>query len=148
MENAKVRYNPVSGQLEGYGYNRNLGNVWLGMDTYCADEKITDEEVEAIRVGDKLAEKRASFIGRVKILGNAGSNNTISGLIYDQERGIEFAQYSAILNQLRNNIFLRSRNLAIDARNENFQTVKNIGENLFYINSTDSIKELKITQNF
>lgn len=77
-----VRYNPVSGLLEGYGYNRNLGNVWFGMDTYCADEKINDAEVEEI----EKPEIRSAFIGRVKIIGNIGANNTIFDKIYTQEK--------------------------------------------------------------
>lgn len=139
----------MSGQLEGYGYNHNLGNVWLGMDTYCDDEKIEDKEIEEMKTSttNKLAKKRASFIGKVKVLGSIGSsNNAVSGLVYNQERGIEFAKYSAVLNELRKNIFIRSRNLTTDAQNKNFNTVKNIGENLFYINSSDSVKEVKITE--
>lgn len=140
MNGARVRYNPVSGLLEGYGYNKNLGNVWLGTDMFCSDEQIDDNEVKDI----EKPEIRSAFIGRVKIIGNIGANNTIFDTIYTQEKWVEYAQFSLMLNRIRENVFIRSRNISDNLKNKNFNSQNALGDVIFYINESSELQTLRL----
>lgn len=145
---ARVRYNPVSQHLEWYGYNKNLGKVWLGMDEFCGvDEEIDEGEVELIKQNNKRANQAASFIGRVKVIGNIGANDTIFGEIYEQEIWIQYAEFSRVIGKIRENIFLRSRNISTDLKNENFvlSSAKNLGDTIFFVNNSENLKTVKIS---
>ncbi len=117
------------------------------MDEYCTqnDDKITNNVLEDIKTDDKLAGSGASFIGKVKVIGPQAGNNTFSDVIYDMIKGVEATNYNTLLQEVRHNAFLLSRNISAEQQNVNFDTSIAVGNILFYINTSKENKTVDIS---
>ncbi len=121
----ELRFNPVSRKLEWYGYNNWLGRIPLGEGTACGDGIIEDAELV-----DSVATTSAWFVGRVKILGNAGGN-TVFDSFYGQWVKLNASLFNTTLQRIRKNVGLLTRNLSDSQKNWTL-----VGDKKFYINQT------------
>lgn len=57
------------------------------------------------------------------------------------------ARYTQILQEIRKNVALLSRNISIDHQNVHFDAAKatQLNDNIFYINNSSSLKTLKLS---
>lgn len=55
------------------------------------------------------------------------------------------ARYTQILQEIRKNISLLSRNIAENHKNKNFDTATPIQDNIFYINDSRDLKTLRLS---
>lgn len=104
-------FDPNTGNLAGYGWNKSLG--WIPLWTWLSGSTVPDNTT----VSDPLDGVPINFVSRIAIVGNiAGSrvfsveNNTIVN--QDVWYSYKTVDHPSILNMLRRNIALMSRNIS------------------------------------
>lgn len=96
-------YNPASGRIEGFGHSRALGWIPFYADTTTPITATTQTGVLFNGVG-------LNFIGRIAIIGNIAGTRIFN--VTNQQVGYVFSSinHSEMLNTIRKNIALISRN--------------------------------------
>jgi hypothetical protein len=126
-----LRFNPVSRKLEWYGYNSWLGRVSFWDNAACSDGIISDAEISDWSAA--IATTSAGFVGRVKILGNAGGN-TVFDSFYGQGVKFNASLFNTTLQRIRKNVGLLTRNIS-DAQ----RSWTPVGDKKFYINQVGNV---------
>lgn len=113
---AYLRFNPVTNQLEWYGYNIwiwrvPLGDKWVGI--HC--DNMPHNPIRLL-TGASSTGTSIGFSSRVKILWNIWGSKTFEAF---QDYGSKFdiAHFNKVLQQIRKNVWLLTRNLSWDYLN-------------------------------
>lgn len=132
--NTTTYYDPKTKTLVGYGYN-----VWLGKVPFwvLSTTTITGTGITSIGVSQ-------GFEWRVKILGNIGGTSSFD-TFYGLWVKFNVASFAQILNQMRQNVALLTRNLSNTQMNPSFWTTVPVAikDHIFFINQSATDKSVK-----
>lgn len=132
--NTDLCYDAINKSFQGYAWNNGVGRVHFGAGN-CS-------------TAGAIAQTGAAFLGKVKIIGNAGGT-TIFDSLYAQGARFNTSVFNNTLQRVRKNVGTLSRNLASNQKNASFSNVSPIavGDKIFFINDTSTVKTLTLTTN-
>lgn len=134
--NTNLCFDPINRSFQGYGWNNWVGRVYFGAGVCSA--------------AGAVAQTGAAFLGKVKIIGNAGGT-TIFDSLYAQGARFNTNAFNNTLQRVRKNVGTLSRNLTSVQKNTTTNSTFNnvnpviVGDKIVFVNETSTLKTLVLT---